>query len=530
MKRIACVLIFLMVLGTFVGCNTTSDVNKVNADERVLKVRKRAAVMSTDWEKTTESEDMQIAWVQLFEGLYGINEAQGGYIKLLADDIKISDDQLHYTIKLVDAKFQNGDKLKASDVVFSYERAMANPRFNYVTSMIESIEAKDDKTVVFNLKYPYSPIEHTFFSIKIASEKEVTTAGDDFGTAPHTAGTGPYIVTEFNMATGMKLKAFDDYWRGAPRIKNVEYVVITEDSAAVIAMENGELDYLHAAPLSEWDILVKATGEENSYIAVANNITCISLNWESKTNNSILANELVRKAICYAIDKDNLNLAITKNRGVIATEYMPSNYVATSPKSSDGGFELYTTDKEKAKGLLKQAGFTDEQLKEGIDIGTILSYGSQTSEKAKVAQVLQANLAEVGLKVGVEILDISIAASRMHNYDYDIALFTDSGNYDFNNIRQQVHSESVGMAVIRYRGEGLAYDKGARIEELVDLGVKTSDVEERVEYYTELWSMVQDTATLFPLFHGPVGICWSEDVVVDDKCPTYYHIYSMGWK
>jgi len=526
-RKLALLLSLIMVLTVgFSGCGT-SDTDSDDG-ERVLTVRKKNAMMSTDWEKTTESEDMQIAWVQVFEGLYGINEAQGGYVNLLAKDVAISDDQLHYTVTLQDATFQNGDPLKASDVVFSYNKAMENPRFNYVTSMIDKVSAQDDKTVVFDLKYPYSPIAHTFFSIKISSEREVTEAGEAFGTGPHTAGTGPYIVSEFDMASGIKLKAYDNYWRGEPNIKEVEYVVISEDSAAVIAYENGEIDYLHDAPTAEWDVLAKAAGD-NCAMVKGNNVRCISVNWESKANNNILGNELVRKAILYAIDKESLNLAVVGGMGVIAQEYMPSDYVATSPKASDGGFELYEYNPEKAKELLAEAGYTEEQLAAGVDVGTILTYGAQTGQNAKIAQVIQANLSEIGLNCGVEVLDIAIASPRMHSYDYDMAIFADSGNYDFNNIRQQVHSESVGMAVVRYKCDGSPFD-GDRIEELVDLGVGTADVAERVGYYTELWKIVQDSATLFPLFHAPVGICWSEDVNPGDICPTYYHLYSLSWK
>lgn len=528
-KKIAVLLSLIMAMALVLSaCGSSSDPGSDDPGERVLKVRKKNAMMSTDWEQTTESEDMQIAWVQMFEGLYGINEAQGGYVNLLADKVEISEDQLHYTVTLVDATFQNGDPLKASDVVFSYNKAMENPRFNYVTSMIDKVEVVDDKTVQFDLKYPYSPIAHTFFSIKISSEREVTEAGDSFGTGPNTAGTGPYMVTDFNMASSIKLKAYENYWRGTPNIKNVEYVVINEDSAAVIAYENNEIDYLHDAPTAEWDVLAAAAGE-NCAMVMGNNVRCISINWESKANDGILSNELVRKAICYAIDKEGLNLAVVGGKGVIAQEYMPSDYVATSPKASDGGFELYEYNPEKAKELLSQAGLTQEQLAAGVDVGTILTYGAQTGQNAKIAQVIQANLSEVGLSCGVEVLDIAIASPRMHSYDYDMAIFADSGNYDYNNIRQQVHSESVGMAVIRYKCDGSPFD-GERIEELIDKGVTTSDVAERVGYYTELWKIVQDSATLFPLFHAPVGICWSADVNPGDICPTYYHLYSLSWK
>ncbi len=531
---LAFLLVMLFILGSITGCgspanpNQPSDGTGQNDGEKTLRIRKTTSLVSTDWEKTTASEDMQIVWIQVFEGLYGIKESEGGYYKELAKDVQISDDQLTYTITLVDATFQNGDPLKASDVVFSYERAMKNSRFNYITNMIDSVKAIDDKTVEIKLLYPYAAIAHTFFSVKISSEREVTEAGDKFGTLPHKAGTGPYYISEYDPASGVKLKAYENYWKGEADIKNVEYVVITEDSATVIAYENKELDYIHNAPTAEWQAL-EAASNGNSSMVKGNTIRTFNINWQSQVNGGILGNDYIRQAIFYAINKENVMKAATDGYGTVAYEYMPSEYVATSPSAKDGGFKIYDYDPEKAKALIKQAGYTDEDIQKGIYVGTLTTYGAQTGEKAKAATVIQANLAEVGLKCDIEIADVSIISPRLHSYDYDLCIFGDSGNFDFNNIRQQVHSESVGMDVVRYKTDNSPFN-WQRIEELVDLGVSTADVAKRLEYYTELWAIVMDTATILPLLNMPIGIVWSADLDPGPLNPSYYHIYDFSWK
>ena len=180
--------------------------------------------------------------------------------------------------------------------------------------------------------------------------------------------------------------------------------------------------------------------------------------------------------------------------------------------------------------MLLQAGFTEEEIASGIPIGTITTYGAQTGEKAKAAQVIQANLKDVGLIAEVEVADVAIISPRLHSYDYDMCVFGDSGNYDYNNIRQQVHSESVGMDVVHYNRENSPFDY-KRIEELVDLGVSTSDTAQRYAYYTELWSMICDTATILPILHMPVGICWRDDLDINGSyCPTYYRLVDFSWK
>ncbi len=524
-KVISLLIVLLMVIVSITGCSSGTPSNTPapgqegeSPDAKTLRLRIIASLPSLDWEQTTNTRDMKV-WHQMYEGLYGMDEANNGYYKELAKEVNLSDNQLVYTITLQDGvKFQNGDPLKASDVEFSYNRAMKNSRFNYLTSMIESVETVDDGTVKITLDKPYSPIDHTFFCIKIVSEKEVTEQGDKFGTVPHKAGTGPYYVSEYDIASGVKLDAFEDYWRGAPTIKKVEYIVISDEAAAVIAYENNELDYLEDAPLSDWESLSKVAGESKTLIK-GNNIMFMGVNYLSSTNNNVLANDKVREAIFYAINKNDINLAVSDGYGAEAIHYMPPEYVATSPAD---GFKTYDYDVAKAKQLLSDAGYPN-----GVDVGTILTYGAATSNNAKMAQVLQANLAEAGITAGVSVMEAAVVTPRLYQQDYDLCVFADSGNYDFNNIRQQVHSESVGMYVVKYKDGPFNWE---RLEELVNLGASTSDVAKRVEYYKELWTIVMDSATILPGIHRPVAVVWSADLDIGEPVPTYYKVRTFSWK
>jgi peptide/nickel transport system substrate-binding protein len=481
------------------------------AQDKPIRCRLVASLSSLDWEHTTNTRDMKV-WHQMYEGLYGMDEAKNGYYPELAKKVDLSKNGLVYTIALQSGvKFQNGDPLKASDVVFSYKRAMKNPRFNYLTSMIADVAAVNEGTVKITLKKPYSPIAHTFFCIKVMSEKEVTSQGARFGTIPNKAGTGAYFVSSFNIATGVKLEAFKGYWRGAPAINAVEYIVIPDDTSAVIAFQNHELDYFEDVPLSAWNEVAKTAGGNNKLIK-GNNIMFMAVNYLSARRQA-LADLKVRQAIFYAINKHDINLAVCDGFGAEATQYMPSEYVPTSPT---GGFQTYPYNPGTARKLLAESGHP-----KGLDVGTILTYGSSTSNNAKMAQVIQANLANVGITASVSVMEASIVTPKLYTQDYDICIFNDSGNYDFNNIRQQVHSESKGMYVIKYQGGPFDWK---RLEGLVDQGAATADTAKRRAIYTELWSKVMDTATILPCLHRPVGIVWSNRLSIGQPVPTYYKI------
>jgi ABC-type transport system substrate-binding protein len=83
------------------------------------------------------------------------------------------------------------------------------------------------------------------------------------------------------------------------------------------------------------------------------------------------------------------------------------------------------------------------------------------------------------------------------------------------------------MYVVNYKESPFDWE---RMEELIDLGVSVADVDQRRAYYTELWSMVMDSATILPVLHRPVGIVWATNVDIGEPVPTYYKIRTFSWK
>ena len=520
-RNLVIALMILVVCLVLAGCSSgpSSPAPAASSGDKVLKLRLPSSLASLNPQHTTALRDMKV-WTQIYEGLYGIDESKNGYYQELAKDVKLSGDKKEYTITLRDGvKFHNGEPLKASDVVFTYKRAMKDPRFGYLTAKIKDVAAVNDSTVKVTLSEAYAPILHTFYSLKIMNEKEVTSLGAKFGTVPSKAGTGPYFPTEYNVATGVKLQAFDGYWGGAPNIKKVEYRVISDDSAVQVAFHNKELDYLEDVALSNWNTLKEQAGPENNAMIKGNNIHFLAVNYQSPNKKGILANDKVRQAIFYAINKEDINKAMAAGYGTAAVSYMPHEYVPTSPET---GFETYKFNQAKAKELLKEAGYPN-----GVEIGTIISYPSPTSFNGIIAQVIQSNLADVGIKAEVQIAENAIITPKMYAQNYDLAVFSDSNNFDFNNIRQQVHSESKGMYLVKYKDGKFDWQ---RIEKLVELGATASDNNERLKHYTELWKIVMDSATIDPLLHRPVAIVWAKGLNIGKPVPTIYKVKAFAWK
>lgn len=509
MKRyLSLALALIMVFTLMTGCGNNQ---KNSSESGAITLRNYMALPTTDPADTNETGVLTVN-EQVYEGLYTLDESVGGYEKLLAKDVQISDDGTVYDITLQEGvKFHNGETMTADDVVFSYEHFMANSKYNTYTNMIKSVEAIDETHVRITLDRAYSPILHTFYKVKILSQKEVTEQGEEFGTIANLAGTGPYSwdADSYKPNTGWTLNAFEDYWQGAPSIKKINYVVIEDDAAAVIALQNGEIDWM-SVPLASWDE-VKNSGDFETDEMQSNELFFCSINWE---HSEVLANDLVRQAIAYAMNRDAMNQIVCEGLGTVTDFYINPNYAEAAPTECS---VKYPHDVDKAKELLAQAGYPN-----GVDIGEIVVASGRNEQ---YATVLQENLAEAGITAKLTALEYGAAVDRSAIQDFDIYVAYDCGNYDFNNFRQQAHSESVGIMTISFVGDKFDYK---HFEELFAEGEKLTDEAERKAVYTELYNEVMETYCQLPMVVPPVCCAWNPDLNVV-SVPTYYRVADWSW-
>ncbi|MFQ8759014.1 MAG: ABC transporter substrate-binding protein [Intestinimonas sp.] len=107
----------------------------------------------------------------------------------------------------------------------------------------------DEHTVKIAMNQSFSPIGHMLHKVKILSQKEVTEQGDNFGKVANKAGTGPYMWDEdnYNPKTSWSAVAFEDYYRGRAKIDKIVWNVIEDDTSAITALQNGDVDW-HGRP------------------------------------------------------------------------------------------------------------------------------------------------------------------------------------------------------------------------------------------------------------------------------------------
>ncbi|MDR1110808.1 MAG: ABC transporter substrate-binding protein [Deltaproteobacteria bacterium] len=452
----------------------------------------------------------------VYEPLVWLNDSNGNFEPMIAKEWSISDDGLTYTFKLRDdVYFHNGEKLTADDVVFSYNLAKEAPTLRTFTKPYESVEAVDPLTVAVHLPEPYYPFLHHSSMIKIVSKKAVEEQGADFGTKVALAGTGPYHMVEYNPAVKVTVKAFDKYYRGKAPIENVNYIVMIDDSSAVIAFENGELDMIQV-PSTYWKDIVDG-GKFTTKIVPRHELYYMIINLNSPENDNILGNKLVRQAIGYSIDKEAIVDVVREGLAIPYSQFMNPEITAGGP---DPTIE-YGYDPEKAKALLAEAGYPD-----GVDVGTFMSFAP--AEYVKMAQIIQASCDEVGIRFKIEQMEVAAGLTEMRAGNVSMAFCASTFLLDYDYIGRYFHTSNTATTFVKYEQTDKIDWK--KIDGLFDQGTRIKDLAERKKAYSDAEREVMDSGTYFPIMMTSFGMAWNKDLEVDSSDWGAFFMFSpYGW-
>jgi len=358
------------------------------------------------------------------------------------------------------------------------------------------------------LKQPNAAFINNQTNIMIISRKEVEEQGSEFGTKITLSGTGPYYFTQLKHDVEWTCEAFPDYYRGAAPIKKIYYVPIIEASAGLIAFESGELDW-YIAPIANWSALTSNPAFKTQLVP-ANHISFVAINYLRPP----LDDDNIRLAIAYAIDKEAMNIACYDGHAVEADFMIQPQNTGAPTKGV-----VYNYDPEKAKEYVAKSAYP-----KGTHLGAINCSAGGYFEK--MAQVLQSNLADIGLTCDINRLDsgTNLEMSRSQRFDMLCTGFSPNGDYE--SARLYSYTKSVGSFYVKYEGDKFDYKT---MDELWDAGIATSDVAERQKIYSKLSDWIANTATMLPVFHKVQPYVWNPALKIPVNYPNYPQVYEWSW-
>lgn len=399
---------------------------------------------------------------------------------VMAKNITIVDD-FTTDIEIYDYIYDtNGNQIKASDVVWSYEQAVACGKFPKVTSGLKSIEELGEYSVRMVLNGDgLGDLEYMLSYVAIASKASYEASSDKM--ANHPVTTGPYMVTESVPGSRLVLVKNENYWQkdeskraytSAQPVDKITYNVIKETSQMAIALETGAIDIATSVASSEIDRFMDSTGEgKNGWLVnstYGGQAVCLDFNCDPQ---SPLSNQLLRQAVSYAIDREGIVSAALQGKG----DTIGTPGTRASSDYDEAWDEIdYPYNPEKANELLKKAGYKEGQLK--LRIMT-----EQTAEQPVVAQLIQAYLSEVGIEAEVLTYDNALFSQYRYQpdqFDMMIGIMGTSG-YVVGAWDLQFNSTGTLSG-----GAAACFAKDPKLQELLELAKgKNTHSEETVEAF-----------------------------------------------
>ena len=415
---------------------------------------------------------------QIFDPLVDKDPTTGEIIPALATEWEWLDDT-HLKMTLREGvKFHNGEDFTSDDVLFSLYRMQTEATAaSFFTSLdLDNTTANGDYEVTIAFLHPFAPIMNFLTSGRayiVPHDYMEENGNDSLNQSP--VGTGPYKFVEWLVSSHVDLVRNDDYWGGAPAIKNARIRFITEPTARAIALETGEIDL--ACVLEDSDIAAILDGEKPHLVGhmidgVVVNHFDFNLNFEP-------FNDIrVRQAIAYAVDWE----AAVESAG--GTIYALADSCIAPKVQYYKPTGTYEYDPERAKELLAEAGYAD-----GFEISCIQE---EVNSTVRVLETIQAFLAEVGITMTIEVADTATWIDANSKGTHDVTM----GN--MNATTGDPAHTLTGMVAKGTSVTSKITDE--RFNELAELAEQAMDETERAEIYAELQQHVYDNVLQIPVF------------------------------
>ena len=409
-------------------------------------------------------------------------------IPWLATDWSRSEDGLTWTFNLRDdVTFSNGDPLTAEDVVFSFER-LIDPEVGSgnafrIGGAGTVIEAVDDFTVNITTETPNATLPASLAANKSVGIISSASLNDD-GTISIPIGSGPFVISEVESTIRLVLERNDTYWQeGLPYLDAVEITPITDDTARELALEGGEVDWIFTIAPQNLEALIAS---EDVVVELSPRLSYdyFGLNLNREPFDDVR----VRQAIAYAIDRQqicdfaffSLCEAIHGPTASGTPWYFP--------------YAPYERDLERARELLDEAGVGD-----GFTMEIMPAIGFD--ETIRGAQIVQQQLAEIGITVEIDQVEFSEWLDRQAAGEFDAFMLSWLGLTDAEDYFYLQHRTGQTFNLTGYSNPDF--------DALVDEGRTISDFDERYAVYQEANRILVDDAPYIYMYAKSEVKAWA---------------------
>jgi peptide/nickel transport system substrate-binding protein len=391
-----------------------------------------------------------------------------------------------------DATFQDGEPVNAQAVKFSFDRSfddkIKNPHKGKLAAFKE-VKVIDDYTFTISTNAPYAPGLYILgYYLPIVPPGYIKEVGDTkYNTDP--IGCGPYKLEKWVRGDRIVLTAYDKYYGPKPAYKTVIFKGVPEEASRVASLLTGEADIISGVSVHERK---KILDSGKAYLTnQMGDMPYLGMN----TYEPPFDNVKVRQAANYAINRDLINKALFNGKAIIC-----AGPISPRTFGADPDLKPYPYDPEKARALLKEAGYPD-----GIEAR--LAYPTYMSQIQEQAEAIASDLGKGGIRVKLEPFERAVMWQRykgkkhqMYIYWWDDAPEPDRYMYSLFNSKSRDY-----------------YYKNTEVDKLLDEGRTILDRDKRAKVYYKIDDLLYQDAPWVYLWVIPEVFGVNNDVEYQGK-------------
>jgi peptide/nickel transport system substrate-binding protein len=491
----------LAIMMTLAGCSSSEKADGNGEKGSTLVFARGGDSVSLDPAIVTDGESFKVTQ-NIFDTLILFGKQNTELEPGLATEWSTSEDGLTYTLKLREGvKFHDGTDFNSEAVKVNFERWKSGneEKFYYYNSqfgdVIEQINTPDEYTVEFKLKRPLAPFfkNLAMSPFAIASPKALKEQGDKFG--DHPVGTGAFKFGEWKRNDRITVTKNEDYWNeGRPKLNEVIFTVIPENSSRLNALKTGEADLIDGVNFSEVES-IENDPNLKTFFRPSLNVAYVGLT----TTRGPLKDKKVRQALNYAVDKEALLKTFYAGEGQVAANPMPPVV-----EGYNKDLDPYPYDPKKAKEILKEAGYEDGFEMELWAMPVPRPY---MPDGQKIAEAVQSNFADIGVKANIKTYEWAtyLEKARLGEADSFLLGWTgDNGDAD-NFLYVLLDEDAIGS-------NNYTYYKNPEVHKLLLEAQSTIDKEKRNELYNKAQEIIKDDAPWIPLVHSKPALAGNKTI------------------
>ena len=392
--------------------------------------------------------------------LYKYDDVTYEPIPYLAKSMIVSDDKLTYTFFIDEnARWNDGTPVTADDVLFTYDTIM-NPdnltgifRVGYERE-IEKLEKIDNLTVRFTVKSAEWKILASLVSFIVIPKKDFE--GKDFNKSfnfelPN--GNGPYILDRLEPGRFITMKKNPVYWRrtysdevNKNRFDKITYRVISNHDISYEALKKGDIDAFTVPTAEMWNKLTKSeipNQVSKNWILLKKVKNYMPLSFSAfyfNLRRDKFKDINTRRAMKMLLDFNTINEKILYNEYRELKSFMPGFF------DQQDGIDYYGFDSEKARKLLRTAGWTavdsDGVLKNEKGERFEIDFTIGSASLLRHLTIYKEELQKVGIKLNINQLSYSAYIKKcFENHDFDMIAISWGGGYIYPSLDDQWGSQ-----------------------------------------------------------------------------------------